>query len=366
MQNIQNLTNYELLNKIESTKNNIARLHNEQLVKKVHLNSAYGSLGNAYFRYYDIRLAEAITVSCKLVIQWAELRVNEFINKLCDTKDVNYVIMVDTDALYLNFDPLVKKLKLDAQPTEKIVDFLDKFCAEKLQPKLNKIYTDLFEYTNAFEMHMNMKRENIAESCVVVAKKRYAMSVWDSEGVKYKTPKTKITGIEAVRSSTPEFCRTKIKKALDIVLNGTQEELQQYLDAVREEFNTLQVSQVSFPRGINDLNKYASGSSIYIKGTPIHVKGALLYNNLIKEMKLTKKYPEIRDGDKIRFVYLKKPNTIKDTVISFPDELPPEFGLEEYVDFTMQFEKTLLDPIQNIVQEIGWSATHVSSLEAFF
>ena len=335
-------------------------LHNRQLSTKIFLNSAYGALGNNAFRYFSIELAEAITITGKLVIQWAETRVNRFMNRLVGTKDVNYVMMVDTDALYINFEPLIKKLGLT--DTAKIVKTLDKFGADDFKKFLDKTYKELFDYTNAFEERMEMKRENIADACVIVAKKRYAMSVWNSEGVSYKEQDIKITGIESVRSSTPEYCRDKIKTALKYILMKTEGELQDYVEQVEEEFKTLPVASISKPTGVNGMKKYASPSTVYIKGTPGHVKGSLIYNHLLKAHGLENKYEIIRDGDKIKLTYLELPNPIRADAISFPDVLPTEFGLDKYVDVDTQFEKTFLAPVKKITDVIGWEVRKVASL----
>ena len=359
-------------NELEKDPNNkelsekIAALHNLQLVLKVFANSGYGAMGNAAFRYYDTRLAEAITVTGQLVIQWAEKRINDFMNKAVGTTGKNYVIMIDTDALYVSFDELIEKVGLKDAPKEKIVAYLDKMAKQIIQPELDKYFKDLFNYTNAYEHHIWMKRENIAEGCIVVAKKRYAMSVWDSEGVRYEKPKIKITGIEAVRSSTPEFCRKAIKEAINIILTKTKPELMDFITATEAKFMELPPEECSFPRGVSDLGSYAHPVTIFQKGTPIHVKGALLYNNKIRERKLDKEYQIIKDGDKIRFAYLKDPNPIHESVISFPEYLPRELGLHDYIDTRLQYEKTFLDPIENIVTNIGWSVKQTNSLDDLF
>lgn len=344
----------------------IASLHNLQLVMKIFANSGYGAMGNAYFRYFDVRLAEATTIGAQMSTQFGWARVNKVMNQILKTTDKNYIVMSDTDSLYITCDDLVKSAGLMDASKEKIVNFLDKFAKQILQPELDKAFNELFDYVNGYEQKIFMKRESIAERLLVGAKKRYAMSVWDNEGVRYDKPKIKITGYESVRSTTPEYCRKAIKEAMSIILTKTKDELFELVSKCEAEFLQLPPEDTSRPVGINDLRKYKHPTTIYTKGTPIHVKGALIYNHLLKEKGLDKQYELIKDGDKIKFSVLKVPNPIHQEVISFPGHLPKELGLHEYVDIWAQYEKTFLDPIENIVGNIGWSIKHTDSLEGLF
>lgn len=339
----------------------IARYHNMQMAKKIQLNSAYGALANQYFRWFDFNLAESITSSGQLTIQWAERKMNAYMNKICKTEDVDYVIASDTDSLYLSFDKLIPE---GADPL-KAVDLINTFCNKHIEPYMASFYDELAGYMNAFAQKMTMKRETIADKGIWTAKKRYILNAWDVEGVRYEKPKLKLQGIEAVRSSTPHACREKIKEALAIVMNGTQEELQQFISKFRAEFDTLPVADIAYPRGVNGLMKYHDASGIYKLGTPIHVKGALLFNHWIKKYDLTDIQP-IRDGDKIKFIHLKVPNPILDTVIAFADDIPKEFRLDLYIDREQQFEKAFLSPLESITSIIGWKLEETSTLEDFF
>lgn len=327
---------------------------------------ADGALGNSYFRFFTTRLAEGITLSGQLAIQWVQRDLNDFINKILKTKDADYCLASDTDSVYFTLGSFVQNLFPDGTDKEKIVDFLDKFCEDYLQKEINRSYQQLAIQTNAYDQKMIMKRESIADVGVWTAKKRYMLNVLDSEGVRYKEPKLKIMGIETARSSTPEVCRNKLKTAIKKILNSTQSEVLAFIEDFRQEFLTLQPEQVAFPRGVNGLDKYSNRASVYIKGTPIHVKGALMFNHLIQERHLGHKYELIKEGEKIRFLYLKLPNPVKETVISFPSVIPKEFGLEDYVDYEMQFEKTFLDPLKTIMETIGWSLKNEATLDTFF
>jgi DNA polymerase elongation subunit (family B) len=345
--------------------NDIATNHNIQLARKIALNSAYGAIGNQYFRYFDVRHAEGITMAGQLTIRWIERDVNEFLNNLLKTKQVAYVVASDTDSIYIKLGAVVDKVFKDKSDTRKIVKVLDRFCEEKLQTFIDKSFDRLAKYVNAYEQKMIMKREVIANKGIWTAKKRYILNVYNEEGVDLKDPKLKIMGIEAVKSSTPAPCRVKIKEALKVIMNEDEDALIQFIDDFRVHFKTLQPEDIAYPRSCNNLLKYTSSSEIYKKATPIHVKGALLYNNLLNKHKLVK-YEEIKEGDKIKFIILKEPNSLRERVISFQSVLPKEFDLHRYIDYDEQFDKSFLDPLRFIVNAINWSFEKQSTLDSFF
>ena len=345
----------------------ISRCNNIQMSKKIALNSAYGACGSEYFRYYKLANAEAITFSGQVAIRWIESKMNVYLNKLLKTTNVDYVIASDTDSIYLNMGPLVETIyKGKEKTTEGIVSFLDKICEAKLEKYIESSYQELADYVNAYAQKMQMKRENIADRGIWTAKKRYILNVWDSEGVRYKEPKLKITGIEAVKSSTPAPCRKMIKDALKLMMSGTEDEVIKFIDNARSEFQKLLPEQISFPRTASDVRKYECSSNIYAPKTPIAVRGALLFNHYIKEAKLTNKYSLIRNGEKVKFCYLKLPNTIHENVISFISEFPNELGLEKYIDYDLQFEKAFISPLKAILDAIGWKTEYATNLESFF
>ena len=351
----------------DALKKEIARCNNIQMAKKISLNSAYGAIGNQYFRYYKLANAEAITLSGQVSIRWIENKMNDYLNKLLSTEQEDYVIASDTDSIYLNLGPVVDKF-LGAKSGDKaaVVGLLDKICQEKLEPFIERSYQKLASYVNAYDQKMQMKRENIADRGIWTAKKRYILNVWNSEGVAYSEPKLKIMGIEAVKSSTPSACRDMIKSALKLMMSGTEEDVIDYIDKCRAEFKTLPPEDVSFPRSVSDVQKYKSSSDIYVKGTPIHVRGALMFNHLIKEKKLTNKYSYIDNGEKIKFCYLTAPNPIHENVISFIQDFPKELDLNKYIDYELQFTKSFLDPLKAILDVIGWNVEKTVNLELFF
>ena len=350
----------------------ITRAHNMQYALKILLNSAYGAVANQYFRWFEQKNAEAITLSGQLSIRWIEKAINEYMNKLMKT-DTDYVVAVDTDSVYINFGPLVKAVKPDDP-----IAFLNKVASEKIEPFIDSSYLELADYVNAYDQKMIMKRENIGDKAIWTAKKRYIMNVWDSEGVRYSEPELKMMGIEAIRSSTPSACREYIKETLKLVMSTDEKTVQKYIAKIRDEFRSLPYDAIAFPRGVtlttskktsegrSYRDNYADSKTIYKKGTPIQVKGVLLYNHLLDKYNLGKVYEKINDGEKIKFCYLKMPNPLHDKVIACPSTLPPEFGLDNYIDYDLQFEKGYLDPINIILNVIGWSHEKINTIEDFF
>jgi DNA polymerase elongation subunit (family B) len=353
--------------KTKELEKEISRCNNIQMARKIQINSLYGAIGNEWFRYYKLENAEAITLSGQVAIRWIENKINAYLNKILKTEDVDYVIAVDTDSNYLNMGPLVNAVyKEKKKTTESVVSFLDKICKTEIEKYIQGCYEELAEYMNAYDQKMIMKRENIADRGIWTAKKRYILNVWDSEGVRYAEPKLKMMGIEAVKSSTPAPCRKMIKDGLKIMMSGTEDEVIKFINECRQEFRTLSPEQIAFPRTASDIRKYSSRNEIYSKGTPIHIRGSLLFNHHIKEKKLTHKYSLINNGEKVKYIFLKKPNIIRENVISFISDFPKELGLDKYIDYELQFEKSFLDPLKSILDSIGWKTEHTANLDSFF
>jgi DNA polymerase elongation subunit (family B) len=342
----------------------IAHFENQQLAIKILLNSLYGALGNKYFRYFTMEIAEGITISGQLIIKWAEKHVNEYLNKTLKTEK-DYVIAIDTDSVYVGLSSLVDAV-IHSDDSTKKVDFLDKACKRIETDVLDKAFKELGENLNVYKQRISMKREGIANRGIWTAKKRYILNVFDNEGVRYAKPKLKVMGIEAIKSSTPAACREAMEELFQILINGTELETQSFIRDFRNTFDALPVEEKAFPRGVSSLKQYADSKLIYKKGTPINSRAALLYNHLLKQHGLDKKYEVIKEGEKIKYIYLNPRNPMREDVIAFSQILPPEFGLHKFVDNDTQFEKSFLDPAKIILTSIGWKAEEEASLEDFF
>ena len=361
--------------KYEDTKDpkflkDISKYNNIQMAKKISLNSAYGAIGNNWFRYFDLLVATAVTTSGQLSIRWIEKALNIYLNRIFETKNEDYIIASDTDSVYITFDRLVNRVYDEGTKSETIVTFLDKIAKEKLEPFILKSYTTLAKVTNAYDQKMVMSREVIADKAIWTAKKRYILNCWDIEGVRYKEPHLKIMGIEAVKSSTPAPCRAKIKEALRIIMDGDEKTLNSFIQDFRKEFMELPPEEIAYPRSCNGVSKYYSSNGLFKKGTPIHVKGSLLYNYLIEKNKLGNKYPPIQEGDKVKFVHMREPNIYQSSAFSFITKMPLELDLLDKIDYTTQFEKAFIDPIKFITDKIQWKIDDSygiqGSLEDFF
>ena len=348
----------------------ISRYNIIQMAKKISLNSAYGAIGNNWFRYFDLLVATAITTSGQLSIRWIEKSLNIYLNKILDTKNEDYIIASDTDSVYISFDRLVNKLYGEGAETDKIISFLDKVATEKLEPFIDKSYTALAKSMNAYEQKMEMGREAIADKGIWTAKKRYILNVYDMEGVRFKDPTLKIMGIEAIKSSTPAPCREKIKDALKIIMDGDEKTLNTFIQDFREEFMSLPPEEIAYPRSCNGVKKFRGTDRLFANRAPIHVKGAILYNYLIQEKKLGNKYPNIAEGDKIRFLHMKEPNIYQSSAFSFITYMPKELDLHKFIDYDKQFEKSFVEPLKFITDKINWlidsSYGSQGSLEEFF
>ena len=353
-------------NPTEELSKAIAKWSNFQMARKIQLNSLYGALGNQYFRHYKLANAEAITLTGQVAIRWIERKLNEYINKVLSTNDVDYVIASDTDSIYLNLGPLVSRIDTNGMDTARVVDVLNQFSEDKIVPFIDESYGELSDYLQCYEKTLVMKRECIAERGIWTAKKRYILNVWDNEGVRYHEPKLKMMGIEAVRSSTPAPCRKYISEALKIIMEGTEDQLIDYVEKSRNEHCQLPPEDVAFPRSANNVNNFRDSATIYKKSTPMHIRASLMFNHLLRDRDLTQKYNEIQDGEKIKYLMMKIPNPTGENVCAFISEFPREFDLTQYVDYDKIFEKGFTDPLKVILDTIGWRTEQTTTLESFF
>ena len=340
----------------------VTRNETLQMSVKILLNSLYGAIANEHFRYYDPQVAEGVTLTGQTVIRTAEKAVNEEISKfLKETEVKDRVIAIDTDSVYITAKDIVDQF----QPKEP-VKFLDEFGTRVIEPALNVAFEQYAEKTCAYSNRMVMKREAIADRGIWTAKKRYILNVHNNEGVQYAEPKIKMMGIEAIKSSTPQVCREAMKEIFKVIMTGSEEKTQEAIALFKEHFKTLSPDLVAFPRGVSDVNKWINKETIYNKGTPIHVRAALLHNHHVKKNGLDKEYELIYSGDKIKYVYLMTPNPIRENVFGFKERYPDELGLNKYINYELQFQKTFIEPLNMILKTLNWTDEKVVSLQDFF
>lgn len=350
--------------KIHALENQIANLDNKQHSRKILLNSLYGATANEGFRFYERKISEGITMTGQFIIRYVSQYVNQFLNKSLKTDSVNYAFYMDTDSCYITLGSMVDRF-FKNKSTEKIVDLLDRFCVEKLSGVFDSACYDLTKYTNAFAQRVYFKREAIASIGVWTGKKRYALSVYDNEGVRYSEPELKIMGLEIVRSSTPEPVRKMLKECVRLILQGSEDAVQDYLAKCKTTFFSSPAESIAFPRGVNGVERYRPKDGRWVPSTPIAVRGAWVYNMAVKRQGLEHKYQMIGEGDKIKFLYLREPNPIGDYVISFTGKIPTEFDLTGFVDYHKMWDTAFFKPINKILLAIGWSAQKQAQLQGF-
>ena len=364
---LSHLTDDQLRDLHAQTVKDVTKFSNFQMVRKICLNSLYGAIGNNYFRHYRLENAEAITCTGQVAIRWIERKLNEYVNKILQTEEVDYVVASDTDSIYLNLGSLVDRASSNGSlSSERTVDVLNKFCQDKIEPFIDESYKELSEYLNCYEETLVMKRECIAERGIWTAKKRYILNVWDNEGVRYEEPKLKMMGIEAVKSSTPKPVRAYIKECLNIIMSGTEDDVIEFIAEKRKEFDKLSPEEIAYPRSANNISKFRDVSTLYKKGTPIQVRASIMFNHYLKNLKLTKKYNLIADGEKVKYIFLRTPNPTGENVIAFISELPPEFNLTQYIDYDTMYRKSFIDPLQTILDSVGWQTEKTATLFDFF
>jgi DNA polymerase elongation subunit (family B) len=346
-------------------KNDIDSLDNAQMAYKILINAMYGSLANQHFKYFDVRLAESITLTGQLYNKWVENHINKYLNKVCSTDGIDYVKYMDTDSCYISFDQFVIKF-CQGKTDYEISSILGKIAKDKILPEIEKACAQLAIYTNCPETRMSMARENIASTAFWTAKKKYAMAILDEDGKIYNPPKLKVMGLEIVRSSTPQFVRDALKEMVRLILLHDIDKVREYENEFKTEFYKTSPERIAFPRGVNNISKYMDNTTLYKKGCPIHVRASILYNYFIKQKKLENMYPLISDGDKIKFIYLKLPNYIRENVIAFNDEIPQELHLTEYVDYDMMYSKVFIEPLNSMLDSLGWDLKHKFNILDFF
>lgn len=362
---LESLSTEELLAKYESLKTNYNRLDSLQNNAKLRANSLYGALGSAQFRWYDPRIAESVTISGQVIIKQSEQAINAFLQKLMgDKKD--RVVYMHTDSAQVCMEDVVEKFFADKTEEER-VRLLVKIATEKIEPLLDKTYVSLAERFRCKKNRISMKTEAVCTRTFYIAKAKYAQYVYYNEGTYYTEPKLKIVGLDAIRSNIPEIGRRLMKEAYKEIFEHGQEALQRFIKEKREWFKSLPVEEIAFPRGVNGIEKYsANNSNGYIKGTPAHVKAAILYNRMLSDLNLGVTYDKIFSGDKMKFIYLKEPNTVGEDKIGFMTVLPPEFKLHKFVDSDTQFQKAFLGPMENVLSIIGWESEERNTMDSFF
>lgn len=343
--------------------NKISSLNNLQNAIKILMNSLYGAMANKGFRFFNPDIAESITLTGQLYLRKIEQDIDAILVNLFKLPKTKLMIYADTDSVYFCLKAIIDKYAPDATPEQKIT-LIEKLTKEKIVPCVNKVTEAVSKSMNAYKHTIVFKPEIAADKALWLGKKMYVCRVHSSEGVRYAAPKFKTMGISLVRSTTPKVVQKSLRNALDTIFTKTEKDVQKFIEETKTDFMKNTVESIARPTGVNGLDKWGSTISIYQPKTPIHVRAALLHNGALKKFKLENKYEPIGEGDKMKYVYLKVPNPIRENVIgwSADGKLPHEFGLEKYIDWDLQFEKTFLDSIKKIIEPIGWHTEHQATL----
>lgn len=331
---------------------------------KILLNSAYGILANPNYRFFNQDAASSITLMGQKLIKYASEILNLSLKEKFKLNN-DITLYSDTDSVYLDFSEILQVMKINDE--KKFINLVNTVNDKVIQPFLEQKFLEFSKKHNIKLNYFNLKREVIAIGAVFIQKKKYALYVIDEEGFTLSAPKMKVKGMEIVRSSTPGFCREKIKEVMkEIFINFNKDKLVSKIKKIKEEFKNAPIEDISFPRGISGMLKYVKNGQI-TSGTPIQIRASHNYNQVLEKFNLSNKYEKIYDGDKIKFIYLKENNPIHENILAFKENFPIESGLGKYIDVDLQFEKSFLAPLEGITDAIQWKIDlDNSSLEEFF
>lgn len=352
--------------------------HNDPLVPvldatqnalKLIMNSFYGAYGNKHFRYFDIDIAEGITITGRVFIQYVIKKTNLYLNELFNTNNIDYVVFSDTDSMGITLLELIKQRGAENLPIKERIQLMDQFTEAHIKPFIDGLCKKFADYFNCTTLSVyDMKREVLADVGIWRKKKNYIMQIYDNEGVKYDPPELKVRGIQIRRSDTPIICRNAMEKCVDVLLNKSESELQGFISDFYNKFKKRNPKEIAFPKGVSDIDKwidtyYDNHFHSWKKGTPVHVKAAMAYNILRLQHGLQNELPSINNGNKIKFVYLVANNPTPFDVVGFIDDLPKEFGLHKFIDYEMQFDKSFKKPFLTLSTLTGKSIEEEPELE---
>lgn len=341
--------------------------HTRQLALKVFLNSGYGAFGNQYFRAFDVRIAEAITLSGQLSSKWLFRDLIDYLNKICGSEK-DRIVAGDTDSVYITLEDLVDRFMPNETDENKIVEFLDAAAEKIIKDCIEPSYRRMQEATGCREQLMNMDREVIGSDAFWRAKKNYAIRILDDEGKRLEEPKYKIMGLEPAKSTYREDDRKKMEEAIHIILDrargATNDDLLKLIDDYRDEYMDKPLHEVGKAIRVSKIDKWIDGEGVK-SGTPGHTKAAINYNNQIRKHGLTNRFPLIQEADNIFQIELKKPNPTPYETIAHLGVLPKELGLEKYVDYATMFNKYFFAAVESYADAVGWKAEDFADLTAF-
>jgi DNA polymerase elongation subunit (family B) len=357
-----------------------SRQHTNKIVN----NSLYGALGARGFRFHDLDNAESITLSGQAVTKHAMHKGNEWFSKQTGVEK-DYVIYVDTDSNYYSAKPIIElmesKLNKELTYNEKI-DITYK-TSQIVEKYINDSWSAFAKHYMNSDVHFfNIKQEYVAESGLWIAKKRYAQKIISEKGVLIsdltkgaKQWKLDVKGMDVIRSNFPKAFREFMSEILIDILNiSEKKKIDDKVLAFREDMKQKPMFDIMFPTGVKELKKYktkkAKGQMFgdRIKGTPVHAKAALNYNDLMEYFKVTASRP-IAEGEKIKWTYLKNnPFGIESCAVKgFEDDDRIIKFITQYIDYEKIFTASLENKLTDFYNALNWGAvTKNDNLSNFF
>jgi len=340
--------------KDNKTQSKITYFDTLQYTLKILLNSIYGTFANKHSSLMDIDNAMSITMTGQNVAKAGSSIIDDYIKEKYNIEGKSLTVYQDTDSVYITIQPLLTKLNIellqkDGDINEKVHEIVNDLDLRVNQKILEWAKTDLYSIDPRFAF----KREVIADVGLFLQKKRYILRVLNNKGIKVN--KFKFVGVELVRSTTPKKVKKFIEKITKTaLLTRSVKDSNEVYRTSYDEFTHLSPDDIALRTSINNLEKYAEGASLYKfkDATPSHVKGAIAYNELIKQLKLSDKLEAIQTGQKVKKLYCTK-NKYGLDAISYIAAYPEEFELK--VDWDRMFAKLVTQPIERLYEAIGWT-----------
>jgi len=350
---------------------------NQQYVRKILANSIFGCASNEHFHLYNYYNGVSITLGGQALLRFLQKCLNEYMklkfHKMvpkifpeykgdCLPLQKDVVCQMDTDSLFLCFEEVVENLNISFENDQEIFDWMDRIHKVFVDPFIELCLNNFAQKYN-LEQIINFKREKIITEKIIIAKKKYVDRVLADEDKLYiQNPKIKKTGIETVRSDTPNFCKEKLDDLLKYMFEVKLKDQKKVLSKIREvnkEFKNANISDIAIPKGVSDYTKYASPTEHYVQngliypnGCPIHVRASMNYNYLVQTLKLP--LMPITNGTKVKFVHTSKINQLDQDVVAFINEWPEEFNNEFSIDYDRQFNRTFMSVIQRFFDVLKW------------
>jgi DNA polymerase elongation subunit (family B) len=330
---------------IKKLKDHNVKLDILQYTRKIFINSVYGYCGNRYAPMADIDAARSITLTCQHVIQTSEKIVNKIINNKFNTKNKDYAVYEDTDSIYISL--MNNELEISSNDTQNFI--------KNLEVKLNAGIKKWGELElNSIDSRFEFKRESICDYGMFLKKKHYVLHMIDDEG--FACDKWKYKGVKLVSASMPKELKPGVKSVVqDLILNQDETRANQKYMGLYNQFNSLNLDSICKISGVSNFTKYHCNGLNTEKGMPYQCKSAYYYNLILDKLNLQNKYTKIKNGDKIKLLYLDENNKFGIKMIAYLNNYPEEFEQIFNVDKRLMFEKGVMDVLEPFYSTLNFT-----------